>query len=229
MLVQYLVRKGGIEPPRLLPHRILSPARLPIPPLSRSKNRSPSDFCNLGSVPCQVEPEIYGMSKILLIEPDRMLQQAFIMALFPEHQVKVAHPIPELAPEETELLIVDAVALQRREALSAQQLRLLAAWKLPMIWVGGDQLIPAALRGKVVGIEPPLVKQDLQRALAQCLGKTAIPKRDGGAPAGRSETRAVAKPRALRKTIAAPSDSGQFIELVDVVEELSASENPLAK
>ena len=170
------------------------------------------------------------MSKILLIEPDRMLQQAFIMALFPEHQVKVAHPIPESAPEETELLIVDGVALQSREALSAQQLRLLAAWKkLPMIWVGGNQLIPAALRGKAVCIEPPLVKQDLQRALAQCLGKTAIPKRDGGVPAGRSETRAVAKPRALRKTIATPSDSGQFIELVDVVEELSASENPLAK
>jgi hypothetical protein len=29
------VRKGGLEPPRVLPHRILNPARLPIPPLSR--------------------------------------------------------------------------------------------------------------------------------------------------------------------------------------------------
>ncbi len=29
------VRKGGVEPPRVLPHRILSPARLPVPPLSR--------------------------------------------------------------------------------------------------------------------------------------------------------------------------------------------------
>src|SRR5205807_8930390 len=31
----YLVRKRGVEPLRVLPHRILNPARLPIPPLSR--------------------------------------------------------------------------------------------------------------------------------------------------------------------------------------------------
>src|SRR4051812_8251170 len=30
-----LVRKGGVEPPRPFGHRILSPARLPVPPLSR--------------------------------------------------------------------------------------------------------------------------------------------------------------------------------------------------
>src|SRR5262245_43784260 len=29
------VRKGGVEPPRPFGHRILSPARLPVPPLSR--------------------------------------------------------------------------------------------------------------------------------------------------------------------------------------------------
>ena len=32
------VRKGGLEPPRVLPHRILNPARLPIPPLSRASS-----------------------------------------------------------------------------------------------------------------------------------------------------------------------------------------------
>src|SRR5947207_9267559 len=38
-----LVRKGGLEPPRPLGHWILSPARLPIPPLSRlqKKDRCP--------------------------------------------------------------------------------------------------------------------------------------------------------------------------------------------
>ena len=117
-----------------------------------------------------------------------MLQHAFTMALFPEHQVKVAYSIPESTPEESDLLIVDAVALQSREAISAQQLRLLAAWKLPMIWIGGNQLIPAAIRDQVVGIEPPLMKEGLQRALVECLGKTAIPKRDGDAAARRGET-----------------------------------------
>ena len=34
-----MVRKGGLEPPRPLGHRILSPARLPIPPLSRGRDQ----------------------------------------------------------------------------------------------------------------------------------------------------------------------------------------------
>src|SRR5436190_1166351 len=33
-----LVRKGGVEPPRPYGHRILSPARLPVPPLSPDGN-----------------------------------------------------------------------------------------------------------------------------------------------------------------------------------------------
>ena len=33
------MRKGGLEPPRVLPHRILNPARLPVPPLSRARNQ----------------------------------------------------------------------------------------------------------------------------------------------------------------------------------------------
>ena len=33
-LLILLVRKGGLEPPRVLPHQILNLARLPIPPLS---------------------------------------------------------------------------------------------------------------------------------------------------------------------------------------------------
>jgi hypothetical protein len=169
------------------------------------------------------------MSHILLIEPDRMLRQAFTMALFPEHQLKVAHSIPESAPEKADVLIVDAVALQRLEPISAQQLCLLAAWKLPTIWVGGNQLIPAAIRDQVVAIEPPLVKEGLQRALAQCLGKTAILKRVGNAASARSETPSVAKPKAKRISDSAQKAGESFIELVDVVEEVSASENVLAK
>jgi len=37
------VRKGGLEPPRVLPHRILNPARLPIPPLSHDRVARPRD------------------------------------------------------------------------------------------------------------------------------------------------------------------------------------------
>src|SRR5690606_6251234 len=34
--------EGGLEPPRVLPHRNLNPARLPIPPLARSTARRPN-------------------------------------------------------------------------------------------------------------------------------------------------------------------------------------------
>jgi hypothetical protein len=34
--VGYLVRKGGLEPPRPCGHEILSLARLPVPPLSHA-------------------------------------------------------------------------------------------------------------------------------------------------------------------------------------------------
>jgi hypothetical protein len=42
------VREGGLEPPRPLGHRILSPARLPVPALSRCK-RAGQSICGLGN------------------------------------------------------------------------------------------------------------------------------------------------------------------------------------
>ena len=38
-LLNNLVREAGLEPARLLRHRILSPGRLPIPPLPQKENR----------------------------------------------------------------------------------------------------------------------------------------------------------------------------------------------
>jgi hypothetical protein len=49
-----LVRKRGVEPLRVLPHRILNPARLPVPPLSRRLLICrPGSFCSLGYETCQ--------------------------------------------------------------------------------------------------------------------------------------------------------------------------------
>src|SRR3989442_14657037 len=38
--LSYLVREGGVEPPRAFAHWILSPARLPVSPLSRALRRT---------------------------------------------------------------------------------------------------------------------------------------------------------------------------------------------
>src|SRR5262245_22767625 len=41
------VPKVGLEPTRVLPHWILSPARLPVPPLRRGRNDSPAELLDL--------------------------------------------------------------------------------------------------------------------------------------------------------------------------------------
>ncbi len=43
------VREGGLEPPRPFGHRILSPARLPVPALSRCKRAAQSNSSASGS------------------------------------------------------------------------------------------------------------------------------------------------------------------------------------
>ncbi len=40
MLAENGVGEGGLEPPRSCEHRHLKPARLPIPPLARTVNRT---------------------------------------------------------------------------------------------------------------------------------------------------------------------------------------------
>jgi hypothetical protein len=169
------------------------------------------------------------MSNILLIEPDRMLQQAFTLALFPEHRLKVLDAIPDAAPKDFDVIIVDAAALQSEGAGGARVLHALFAWKLPIIWIGEAQATLAVDREQIVRLSRPLEKSALQRALAECLGKTSAPKRDTISAEPPIKTPALTKAKAKRKANAAPSDSGQFIELVDVVEEASASENAQAK
>ena len=164
-----------------------------------------------------------------MIEPDRMLRHAFTVALFPEHQVKVTDSIPGSAPIDCDLIIIDAVALQIQKSISAQEWCVLAAGNLPMIWVADLQVIPTGGRDRIVRLEPPLVKDALQRALAECLGESRISKRKGRSAQPRSGTPPVIKPKANRKSKALPNDNRDFIELVDVVEEISASENAEAE
>src|SRR5439155_14163906 len=44
-LSRFAVREGGLEPPRPAGHRILSPARLPIPALSRACKAAGQSIC----------------------------------------------------------------------------------------------------------------------------------------------------------------------------------------
>jgi hypothetical protein len=76
------------------------------------------------------------MSRILVIQPHKMLQHAFSIALFPEHQVEVAETMPDAAAlKDVDLVIVDAAALRERDAMAAGELRDVQNWKTPTIWI----------------------------------------------------------------------------------------------
>ena len=55
------------------------------------------------------------MSKLLLIEPDKMLRHAFMMALYADFQLQFIASLPEAAPKDFDAVIVDAAALQGRD------------------------------------------------------------------------------------------------------------------
>ncbi len=46
-----------------------------------------------------------------MVQPDRMLQRAFMMALFPEHELTMLDVLPKTAPKEFDAMIVDIAAL----------------------------------------------------------------------------------------------------------------------
>ncbi len=61
------------------------------------------------------------MSKILVIEPYKILRHAFCVALSNDHQVDIVTTIPEAATlSDASLVIVDGAALRERNLLAAQ-------------------------------------------------------------------------------------------------------------
>ena len=156
------------------------------------------------------------MSKILIIEPYRMLQHAFSAALFPEHEIELLESMPEpQALKDAEVLIVDAAALREHGSFDAGKLRAPQNWKIPTIWIDSLPAPEAPARDKLLSIKQVFTKEALQKALAECLGssagdkKTASPAATPGGDAVKSYDQSSAHSQADQKVI----------ELVDVVEE----------
>ncbi|MGH7886739.1 MAG: hypothetical protein ACREPG_02660 [Candidatus Binatia bacterium] len=163
------------------------------------------------------------MSKLLVVEPDKMLRQAFTVALFPEFQIQVVDALPDAAPKDVDAVIVDASALQERDPDSARKIAASAQWHLPMIRIDGDQPAPASARDRWVRLNRPVAKAALLGALAQCLSATAAGRSKDGSSSGAAQTTLETKRKSRKKPNNAVSDRGHFIELVDVVEEDAAS------
>jgi len=156
------------------------------------------------------------MSKILVVEPYKILQRAIAMSFFPEHEVEVTERVPEMSPLEQrsyDVAIIDAGAL--REKNTAGDLnRLLQDWPIPIIWLEENISTAVPVRDRLVIVRKPIARNDLLTALVRCQanGSTILLNEAGG------ELRSK---YVLADTEPKPDSEhrARIIELVDVVQE----------
>jgi hypothetical protein len=148
------------------------------------------------------------MSKILLVEPHKVLQQALALSLFPEHEVRIEESIDAAAIDglnDTDLLIIDAAALREKGVLTPELQRAVEASKLATLWIGADS---APQRNRLAVVGTPIDAVTLQKAVADLLSGAPVK------PAAKKR----AQPQSL-KAAAAEAAEPQPIDLTDVVEE----------
>jgi hypothetical protein len=159
------------------------------------------------------------MSKILVVEPRKILQQAICLALCPDHEVQLDANLSEKKPitiKDYDLAIIDAAALRDPNVPNTQNLRVLQEWKIPKIWIDEADRGQAPRGDKLVVLTKPIQKESLQAAVATCLG-ASLARRPNGS--GRQPAR-----ETIGSGGTTVSDSGAaagpvIIDLVDVVEE----------
>jgi hypothetical protein len=157
-----------------------------------------------------------------------MLQQAFVIALFPEHHVRVLEKIPEAEPAETDLVIVDAAALCERGSLPALDIGAVQSWRIPVVWIGAEVVSGLAASKNLARLSAPVKRDALRSAVTE--GLRAPPADHGSAQ--RAEKRFDSVVAAKKKTSEPKLDSvtgGQdqkIIELVDVIEEVPGAGRP---
>ena len=155
------------------------------------------------------------MSKILVIQPHRMLQHAIALSLFPQYQARMTSSIPESGEiKDVDAVIVDAASLRETHKLSAQTIRLLQGWNVPIIWIDSVDSSAMPIDENFVAVRTPIAKMSLLSALAQCLGE--LPNRAGK----RVRTTDHQDCPSLNAAASEEPAKGEVIELVDVVEEV---------
>jgi DNA-binding NtrC family response regulator len=159
------------------------------------------------------------MSKILVVEPRRILQQALRLALCPDHEVLLDANLSDKEPaavKDFDLAIIDAAALREGNVPSTQVLRAVQAWKIPKIWIDEAERVQTPTRNEFRVLTKPIEKDALQAAVAICLEAASASKQNGTHSLPPKET-----PRSTRTAASdsSPTREATIIELVDVVEE----------
>jgi hypothetical protein len=159
------------------------------------------------------------MSKILIVEPHRMLQQAIALSFFPDHEVKIAEGLPDsgaAAVEDYDVVVIDAAALRESSSLAPQMAQAIQSWPVPIIWLESEEEPAVIIREKLVVLRRPIAREPLFAALALCLGRSAATPNTK-----RTETDKESKTHAeaAASKSASIEQEPNVIDLVEVVEE----------
>ena len=156
------------------------------------------------------------MSKILIVEPYKILQRAIALSFFPDHLVEVTEEIPDRSAIEQrsyDVVIIDAGALRERNTAGDLNRRL-QDWQIPMILLEDNMSTVAPLRDNLMVLRKPIARNDLLTALSCCQAKgSTIPLTDVGE---KLRNRKVLAANELKPD---PEHTAEIIELVDVVKE----------
>jgi hypothetical protein len=165
------------------------------------------------------------MSKILVVEPYKILQRAIAVSLFPEHEIQITDQVPEMSGIEQrsyDIVVVDAGALRERNTVGDLNRRV-QGWQIPTIWLEETISTVVPTRDKLVVLRKPILKNDLLSALAQCQEKRSTMSLAG------SSAELGEKVRGKEGFVNADlephpkQEKARVIELVDVVEEGTGS------
>ena len=156
------------------------------------------------------------MSTILIVEPYTVLQHAIVVALFPEHQIRIAEAVPD-SPGDADIVIVDAAGLRERSGLSSAELHRIVEWHRPIIWIDGVNAAKPNADAIVnfVRLGIPLKRDELRTMVAECLTNTGGTSRAVHA-LQRNHTDARARAPGFR-----PAADREVIELTEVYEDSS--------
>ena len=162
------------------------------------------------------------MEKILLIGPNRILNQAVSLYLFPNHDVQVRSNLEELDPkvfQDYNLIIVDSPAGADAKSATAVT-RSIQELKTPTLWLEVKGSIPCPTREQILSIQMPIERGAFQKALDHLLSSASQNKKERNSLGlGVALKKATQNKGAKRRESKSLPENSQLIDLVDVVEE----------
>ena len=164
------------------------------------------------------------MSRILVVEPQKILQQAIVLFFFPDHEVELNEKVSEnetRVVKDFDLAIVDAAALREANMLGAQLSRTVEGWKIPTIWIDDAAGSQAPAGKQLVVLGRPMQRDALQAAVAKCLGTSSSSNQNGTTSISAIDRTGLLEITAAEASAADAVEAmgSPVIELVDVVEE----------